>query len=95
MIDLVLFDLPTAETQLEGICMEIEDCNFPMIKSAVYSVIPEIAFMGVDLIIFLGAMPRKEGMERVDLLQANKRIFIQQAELMDKFCHKEVRVIIF
>lgn len=36
---------------------------------------PEVAFKDIDAAFLVGAMPRKEGMERKDLLAANVRIF--------------------
>lgn len=37
---------------------------------------PEEMFAGADVIVFLGGFPRKPGMERKDLLQMNKKIFV-------------------
>ena len=37
-------------------------------------------------------MPRKEGMERKDLLAANVKIFKVQGEALDKFAKKSVKV---
>ena len=36
----------------------------------------------------VGAMPRREGMERKDLLAANVKIFKVQGESLDKFAKK-------
>ena len=38
-------------------------------------------------------MPRREGMERKDLLAANVKIFKVQGEALDKFAKKSVKVI--
>jgi malate/lactate dehydrogenase len=45
----------------------------------------ETAFKDVDVALFVGAMPRKEGMERKDLLNANVKIFKSQETALDKF----------
>ena len=37
-------------------------------------------------------MPRREGMERKDLLKANVRIFKQQGEALNQFAKKTVKV---
>ena len=42
----------------------------------------------------VGAMPRKEGMERKDLLAANVKIFKVQGECLDKFAKKSVKVMV-
>lgn len=39
-------------------------------------------------------MPRKEGMERKDLLAANVKIFKSQGRALDQFAKKDVKVII-
>lgn len=36
---------------------------------------PAVAFKDIDAAFLVGAMPRKEGMERKDLLAANVKIF--------------------
>lgn len=40
-------------------------------------------FKGADYIVFLGGFPRKPGMERKDLLQKNKDIFVGQSKALD------------
>ncbi len=40
-------------------------------------------------------MPRKEGMERKDLLSANVKIFKSQGTALDKFAKKSVKVNIY
>lgn len=50
------------------------------------------AFKDADVAILVGAMPRKEGMERKDLLKANVRIFKTQGEAIDKHAKKNVKV---
>ena len=42
----------------------------------------------------VGAMPRREGMERKDLLAANVRIFKVQGECLDKYAKKSVKVMV-
>ncbi len=50
------------------------------------------AFKDVDVAILVGAMPRKEGMERKDLLKANVKIFKSQGEALDQHAKKSVKV---
>ena len=38
----------------------------------------QVAFTGADVVIMLGAFPRKDGMERKDLLEKNCGIFKEQ-----------------
>jgi malate dehydrogenase len=52
----------------------------------------ETAFKDVDVALLVGSMPRKEGMERKDLLIANVKIFKSQGTALDKFSKKNVKV---
>lgn len=51
-----------------------------------------MAFKDLDAAILVGSMPRKEGMERKDLLKANVAIFKSQGAALDKFSKKTVKV---
>lgn len=42
--------------------------------------------------ILVGAMPRREGMERKDLLKANAKIFESQGKALDENAKKTVKV---
>ena len=47
----------------------------PLVKGVVCTDNPEVGFKDVDAAFMVGAMPRREGMERKDLLAANVKIF--------------------
>lgn len=79
---------------LEGVVMELMDCALPLLRSVVPTADPEIAFKDVSAAFLVGAMPRKQGMERKDLLAANVKIFQVQGEAMDKFARKDVKVLV-
>ena len=53
---------------------------------------PSVAFKDVDAAFMVGAMPRREGMERKDLLKANVKIFKAQGQAMDSLAKKSVKV---
>lgn len=53
---------------------------------------PVVAFEGADACMLVGAMPRKDGMERKDLLAANVKIFKQQGMAIDQYAKKTVKV---
>ena len=67
-----------------------------MLISPVVEVVPtsdvSAAFKDIDVAILVGAMPRREGMERKDLLKANVRIFKQQGEALSQNAKKTVKV---
>jgi len=52
------------------------------------------AFKDIDVAILVGAMPRREGMERKDLLKANVRIFKQQGEALNQHAKKNCKVLL-
>ncbi len=74
-VELQLLELPQALGALEGVRMELDDCAFPLLKNIVCTDKMEVAFNDVNWIIAIGSVPRKDGMERSDLLQVNGGIF--------------------
>jgi malate dehydrogenase len=89
-----LLDLPFAESRLQGTVMEITDCAFPLVHGVVATSDPKTAFTDIDYAALVGAMPRKEGMQRADLLKANAKIFIEQGRMLNEFAKKTVKVIV-
>ena len=67
---LQLLEITPALGALEGVAMELDDCAFPLL-AGVRTDDPELAFEDADFALLVGAMPRKAGMERSDLLSAN------------------------
>lgn len=53
-----------------------------------------MAFKDAAAAFLVGSMPRKQGMERKDLLSANVKIFKVQGEALDKFARKDVKVLV-
>ena len=62
---LQLLEITPALGALQGVCMELEDCAFPLLHGMVPTDDADVAFGDVDVALLVGAMPRKEGMERV------------------------------
>jgi malate dehydrogenase len=52
------------------------------------------AFRSCDVAVLLGAFPRKQGMERKDLLEKNAGIFKEQGEALNSEADANVRVIV-
>lgn len=78
---------------LRGVIMELEDCAWTNLASITATDDPLAAFNNCDVAVLVGAMPRKEGMERKDLLKANAGIFKVQGEALDQAARKNVKVI--
>jgi malate dehydrogenase len=74
-VELQLLELPQALGALEGVKMELDDCAFPLLKNIVCTDKMEVAFKDANWILAIGAVPRKDGMERADLLKVNGGIF--------------------
>jgi len=91
---LQLLDIPVMMPVLKGVAMEIDDCALPCVRSVIATAEASEAFHDVDAAFLVGAMPRKEGMERKDLLAANVKIFKVQGEALDKHAKKTVRVLV-
>ena len=83
-----LLDIPPMMGVLEGVVMELDDCALPLLVRVVPTADPAVAFKDVDAAFLVGAMPRKQGMERKDLLSANVKIFKVQGEALDKYAKK-------
>lgn len=82
-IDLRLLDITPALGALKGVAMEVMDCNYKLCKKVSYTDKATQAFKEADVIVFIGGFPRKKGMERKDLLQMNKKIFVEQSKALD------------
>ncbi|XP_063716910.1 malate dehydrogenase, cytoplasmic-like [Symsagittifera roscoffensis] len=93
-INLILLDIQPMMGVLEGVVMEIQDCAFPLVKDVVATADPMVGFKDCDSVFMLGAMPRREGMERKDLLKANCKIFEAQGAALDKVAKKTVKVLV-
>jgi len=89
-----LLDIPVAMGSLGGVVMEIQDCAVPLVRDVVATDDPNVAFKDVDAAFLVGAMPRKEGMERKDLLALNVKIFKVQGQAIDQFAKKTCKVLV-
>jgi malate dehydrogenase len=93
-VALQLLEVTPALQALEGVVMELEDCGFPTLKEVVFTDDANKAFNGVNYALLVGAAPRKQGMERKDLLGLNGKIFVGQGQALAKNAASDVRVLI-
>lgn len=93
-IVLVLLDIAPMQGVLKGVVMELQDCSFNLVADIIATDNVEEAFKDIDAAFLVGAMPRREGMERRDLLKANVKIFKEQGQALDKFAKKDVKVLV-
>ncbi len=93
-VALQLLEITPALGALEGVAMELDDCAFPLLTEIVRTDDPNVAFGDVDVALLVGAMPRKDGMERSDLLSANGGIFKPQGEALSAVAKRDVKVLV-
>jgi len=89
-----MLEIPPAETALNGVVLELQDCAFPLLAGIVATVDVKTAFTDIDVALLVGAMPRRQGMERKDLLAANAKIFKEQGSALDQYAKKTVKVLV-
>jgi len=89
-----LLEIPEALPALHAIAMELEDCAYPLLRGVVCTADPHVAFKDADYVLFVGAFPRKEGMERKDLIGKNAEIFSSQGKILDHVAKKTVKVVV-
>ncbi len=93
-VHLKLLEIPPAMGALEGVCMELDDCAFPLLAGYTPSDDAGVAFDGAQIALLVGSMPRKAGMERADLLQANGGIFTIQGKALNDNAADDVKVLV-
>ena len=91
---LQMLEIAPAMKALGGVAMELEDCAFPLLAGVVKTDDPNVAFAEADVALLVGAMPRQQGMERSDLLEANGAIFTAQGRALSEAASKDVRVLV-
>ncbi len=93
-VSLRLLELEAALPALEGVRMELDDCAFPLLESVVCTASADEAFTGANWAVLVGAVPRREGMERKDLLNINGGIFTGQGEAIARNAADDGRVLV-
>jgi malate dehydrogenase len=87
-----LIEIEPALPALNGVVMELDDCAFPLLKGIVPTANLDEGFRGVNWALLVGSVPRKQGMERKDLLGINGKIFIGQGQAIQKNAASDVRI---
>src|SRR5246127_304225 len=93
-VELYLIEIPPVLPALEGVVMELEDCAFPLLQRIVPTADLDEGFRGVNWALLVGSVPRKQGMERKDLLGINGKIFTGQGRAIEKNAAPDVRVLV-
>ena len=89
-----MIEIEPALSALEGVAMELDDCAFPLLKGTVATADLNTGFNGVNWALLVGSVPRKQGMERGDLLGINGKIFIDQGQAIQNNASSDIQTLV-
>lgn len=93
-VALNLIEVGPGLNALAGVVMELDDCAFPLLTDIVATGDLNEGFKDADWCLLIGAVPRKDGMERKDLLGINGKIFVGQGQAIAANAKKTVKVLV-
>ena len=93
-VALNLIEIEPGMAALEGVCMELDDCAFPLLTDVVATSDLDTGFNGANWSLLVGSVPRKDGMERGDLLGINGKIFTGQGQAINNHAASDARVLV-
>ena len=93
-VDLHLLEITPALPSLKGVVMELEDCAFPLLHNVIISDDPNVAMKDVNYATLVGSVPRKQGMERSELLKINGAIFKTQGKAINDNAASDVKIFV-
>ncbi|MFP4068670.1 MAG: malate dehydrogenase [Opitutales bacterium] len=93
-VALNLIEIEPGMNALKGVAMELDDCAFPLLTEVVQTSDLNVGFKDVDWALLVGSVPRKQGMERADLLGINGKVFVGQGKAINDHAKKSVRVLV-
>jgi len=93
-VALNLIEIEPGMKALEGVCMELDDCAFPLLKDIRPTCDLNKGFEGANWSLLVGSVPRKAGMERGDLLGINGKIFTGQGKAIQANAASDARVLV-
>ena len=93
-VALNLIEIEPGMAALKGVAMELDDCAFPLLTEVVQTSDLAVGFKDVDWALLVGSVPRKQGMERADLLGINGKVFVGQGKAINDHAKPSVRVLV-
>jgi malate dehydrogenase len=93
-VALNLIEIEPGLAPLKGVAMELDDCAFPLLTEIVQTADLSVGFKDVDWALLVGSVPRKQGMERADLLGINGKVFVGQGKAINDHAKPSVRVLV-
>ncbi|XP_052194261.1 malate dehydrogenase, cytoplasmic-like [Diospyros lotus] len=89
-----MLDIEPAAEALKGVKMELIDAAFPLLKGVVATTDVVEACQGVNIAIMVGGFPRKDGMERKDMMSKNISIYKAQASALEHHARPDCKVLV-
>lgn len=91
-----LIEIPDVLSALDGVEMELEDCAFPTLAGVVKADSDHLedGFRDCNYVLCVGSIPRKQGMERSDLIRVNGPIFTSTGKAIQAAAADDVRVLV-
>lgn len=91
-----LVEIPPALGALDGIHMELDDCAFKTLAGVVKADSDHLdqGFQDCNYVVCVGSIPRKQGMERADLIRINGPIFTSTGKAIEKAAASDVKVLV-
>eukprot|EP00252_Welwitschia_mirabilis_P021814 TRINITY_DN570_c0_g1_i1.p1 TRINITY_DN570_c0_g1~~TRINITY_DN570_c0_g1_i1.p1 ORF type:complete len:353 (-),score=66.78 TRINITY_DN570_c0_g1_i1:319-1377(-) len=89
-----MLDISPAAEALNGVKMELIDAAFPLLKGVVATTDVVEACSGVNIAVMVGGFPRKEGMERKDVMSKNVSIYKAQASALEQHAAPNCKVLV-
>ncbi len=93
-VALNLIEIEPGMNALRGVAMELDDCAFPLLTEIVQTSDLNVGFKDVNWALLVGSVPRKQGMERADLLGINGKIFVGQGKAINDNAADDVRIVV-
>jgi malate dehydrogenase len=91
---LQLLEITPALPALEGVAMELDDCSFSALQDVICTDDPNKAFKDCNWALLVGSFPRKQGMERKELLGINGKIFVGQGQALAANAASDARILV-
>jgi malate dehydrogenase len=93
-VNLSLIEIPQALERLKGTVMELTDCSFSNLGSVTQTADLDVGFKDADVVLLVGSVPRKEGMDRRDLLKINGGIFREQGAAIGRVASDYAKILV-
>ncbi|KAJ4800243.1 malate dehydrogenase [Rhynchospora pubera] len=89
-----MLDIPSASEALGGLKMELIDSALPLLRGVIATTDVAQACKDVNFVIMLAGFPRKEGMERKELMSKNVAIYKAQASALEQHAAPNCKILV-